>query len=144
MLPFWLSYWQFNKSLINIKNSHANKRLKKQFEWLVQLMQQLKQGKEAHFEALKATIFAHLNTIVQSSSMVESANARIRPFIQKMRGQLSQQTLNLIMFYHNHCRFKRGKRKGKAPIELLKGITLDKQWIDLLMRKVNPQLNALL
>jgi len=27
----------------------------------------------------------------------------------------------LIMFYHNHHRYKSGKRQGKAPMELLTG-----------------------
>lgn len=40
------------------------------------------------------------------------------------------------MFYHNHRVFKRGKRKGKAPIEILTGQTLHKNWIDILMDKV--------
>lgn len=65
--------------------------------------------------------------------MVECANARLRPFINEMKGQISQQTLNLIMFHHNHRKFKRGKRAGKAPIEILSGKPLDKNWIDLLI-----------
>jgi len=71
--------------------------------------------------------------------MVESANARIRPFINEMKGQISQEMLNLIMFYHNHCQFKRGKRKGFAPIELLKNQQLEKDWLELLIDIVCPK-----
>ncbi len=38
------------------------------------------------------------------------------------------------MFYHNHRRYKSGKRAGKAPIELLTGETLEAHWIDLLIQ----------
>ena len=44
--------------------------------------------------------------------------------------------LNLIMFYHNHHRYKSGKRKGKAPIELLTGQALQSDWVDLLLHQV--------
>ena len=40
------------------------------------------------------------------------------------------------MFYHNHRVFKRGKRQGQAPVEILTGQKLQKSWIDLLMDKV--------
>jgi len=36
------------------------------------------------------------------------------------------------MFYHNHRRFVDGKRKGKAPIEILTGKKLKQHWVDLL------------
>jgi len=38
------------------------------------------------------------------------------------------------MFYHNHRRYKSGKRKGKAPIELLTGQPLEADWVDLLIQ----------
>jgi hypothetical protein len=38
------------------------------------------------------------------------------------------------MFYHNHRRYKGGKRQGKAPIELLTGETLEADWVELLMQ----------
>src|SRR5215472_5956925 len=39
-------------------------------------------------------------------------------------------------FYHNHHRYKSGKRKGQAPIELMTGQTLQSDWIDLLLHQV--------
>lgn len=139
LLPFWLVYWQYQRSLINVKPTAARKRLIKRFEWLLPILEQEYELLQQSFNKHKAIVFAHLNTIVQSSSMVESANARIRPFINEMKGQVSQEMLNLVMFYHNHCRFKRGKRKGFAPIELLKNQKLEKDWLELLIDIVCPK-----
>ncbi len=46
---------------------------------------------------------------------------------------------NLIMFYHNHRRYIAGKRVGKAPIEILTGKELDKDWTELLFEIVNQK-----
>lgn len=138
LLPFWMAYWQYHRSLINVKPTAARKRLIKRYDWLEPLLKQEYELIKESFDTHKAIVFAHLNSIIQSSSMVESANARLRPFINEMKGQISQQMLNLVMFYHNHCRFKRGKRKGFAPIELLKNKKLDKDWIELLLDIVCP------
>ena len=139
ILPFWMLYWQFKRSLMNIKNTSARKRLIKRFEWLEIVLKAYYSDKPNEYLIEKAMVFAQLDTIVQASSMVESVNARLRPFISEMRGQISQEMLNLFMFYYNHRRFLRGKRKGNAPIELLMGNKLDKDWLDLLMLKICPQ-----
>ena len=52
------------------------------------------------------------------------------------RNRVNQELLNLIMFYHNHRRYKSGKRKGKTPAELLTGKKQQKQWLEMLMEKV--------
>src|SRR2546422_476138 len=80
------------------------------------------EGCLAHqFEPLKALVFEKLDAIVQASSLVELVNSFIRPYLNSSKGQITQETLHLIMFYHNHRRYKSGKRQGKAPIELLTG-----------------------
>src|SRR5712691_5997815 len=43
------------------------------------------------------------------------------------------------MVYHNHRRYKSGKRQGKAPIELLTGEPLEAPWWELLCRQVNTE-----
>jgi len=86
------------------------------------------------FEPLKALVFAKLDAIVQASSLVELVNAFIRPYLNSSKGQITQETLNLIMFYHNHRRYKSGKRQGKAPIELLTGEALEADWVELLIQ----------
>jgi len=85
------------------------------------------------FDELKELVFEKLDSIVKASSLVEMVNSIIRPYLNSSKGQITQETLNLIMFYHNHHRYKGGKRQGKAPIELLTGETLEADWVDLLI-----------
>jgi len=80
-----------------------------------------------------------LDSIVRASSLVEMVNGLLRPPLNSCRGQITQETLNLIMFYHNHRRYKSGKRQGKAPIELLTGKPLEAPWWELLRRQLNTE-----
>ncbi len=91
------------------------------------------------FAALKTWVFAQLDTIVRASSLVEMVNSLIRPYLTSCKGQITQEALNLIMFYHNHRRYKSGKRKGKAPMELLTGEALEADWVELLRQQINRQ-----
>ncbi len=86
------------------------------------------------FAPLKALVFEKLDAIVQASSLVELVNSFIRPYLNSSKGQITQETFNLIMFYHNHRRYKSGKRQGKAPIELLTGEALEADWVELLIQ----------
>ena len=89
---------------------------------------------ENQFTPLQALVFEQLDAIVQASSLVELVNSFIRPYLNSSKGQITQETLNLIMFYHNHRRYKSGKRQGKAPIELLTGEALEADWVALLLQ----------
>ena len=89
------------------------------------------------FDTRKALVFDQLDSIVRASSLVEMVNALIRPYLNSCKGQITQETLNLIMFYHNHRRYKSGKRQGKAPLELLSGKPLEAPWWELLLQQVN-------
>jgi len=91
---------------------------------------------DQQFAPLKALVFEKLDAIVRASSLVEMVNSFIRPSLNSSKGQITQETLNLIMFYHNHHRYKSGKRKGKAPIELLTGETLEADWVALLIQHI--------
>src|SRR6266700_1511845 len=64
---------------------------------------------ENQFAPLQAVVFEKLDAIVQASSLVELVNSFIRPYLNSSKGQITQETLNLIMFYHNHRRYKSGK-----------------------------------
>ena len=86
------------------------------------------------FEALKVLVFEKLDSVVKASSLVEMVNSLIRPYLNCSKGQITQETLNLIMFYHNHRRYRGGRRQGKAPIELLTGEALQGDWVDLLIQ----------
>jgi hypothetical protein len=95
------------------------------------------------FEELKVLVFEKLDSIVKASSLVEMVNSLIRPYLNSCKGQITQETLNLIMFYHNHHRYKGGRRQGKAPIELLTGEALQSDWVDLLIQhKREAEANA--
>ena len=87
------------------------------------------------FNSLKILIYSQLSSIVQSSAAVECINSILRPYLNSSCGQLTQQALNLFMFYHNHRIFEAGARKGKSPMELLTGKPHD-NWLDLLMAKI--------
>lgn len=89
---------------------------------------------DKQFDELKGLVFEKLDQVVKTSSLVEMVNSLIRPYLNNSKGQITQETLNLIMFYHNHRRYKGGRRQGKAPIELLTGEALQGDWVDLLIQ----------
>ncbi len=89
---------------------------------------------DEQFDGFKVLAFEKLDAIVKASSLVEMVNSLIRPYLNSSKGHITQETLNLIMFYHNHRRYKGGKRQGKAPIELLTGEVLEADWVDLLIQ----------
>jgi hypothetical protein len=91
------------------------------------------------FDPFKALVFDKLDSIVRASSLVEMVNSLIRPYLRSCKGQITQEALNLIMFYHNHRRYKSGKRQGKAPIELLSGKPLKAPWWELLLQQLNTE-----
>ncbi len=86
------------------------------------------------FDECKVLVFEKLDSVVKASSLVEMVNSLIRPYLNSSKGHITQETLNLIMFYHNHRRYKGGRRQGKAPIELLTGEALQGDWVDLFMQ----------
>ena len=142
----WMLYWQWDKKAQQTHSSKVSQNAKQQASAAQHLLEEhyqvrLEQMKDQQellnqFEALKTLVFGTLNQIVQASSLVETFNSILKPFINSARGQISQQMLNLVMFKHNYSPFRRGKRKGKAPIELFTNQSLDKKWIDLIMEKV--------
>src|SRR5215471_20148759 len=91
---------------------------------------------DEQFDGSKLLVFEKLDAIVKASSLVEMVNSLIRPYLNSSKGQITQETLNLIMFYHNHRRYKSGKRQGKAPIELLAGEALEADWVELLIQHI--------
>ncbi len=74
-----------------------------------------------------------LDAEVRSSSLVEHINSALRPLLATGRGQADQDMLELFAYGHNHRRFVRGKRAGKAPIEILTAKALEKTWLDSLL-----------
>ena len=91
------------------------------------------------FDTLNALVVDKLDSIIRASSLVEMVNGLIRPYLNSCKGQITQETLNLIMFYHNHRRYKSGKRQGKAPMELLTGEPVATPWWELLRRQLTTE-----
>ncbi len=89
--------------------------------------------------ALAEQVYGRLDEIVQSSSLVECLNSIIRPYLNTTRNQMTQELLNLMMCYHNHRRYKAGKRKGYTPMELLTGTFQEKDWLDLLFEVIKEK-----
>ena len=85
------------------------------------------------FDLIKTQIFMKLDHIVQSSAMVECINSIIRPYLNNSKNHVTQEMLNLIMFYHNHRRYINGKRKNKTPFEILTGKKQEKDWLELII-----------
>ena len=79
------------------------------------------------------------------TSIIPATTCHQRNYVERYsrfnscKGQITQETLNLIMFYHNHRRYKSGKRQGKAPIELLTGEPLEASWWELLRQQINAE-----
>lgn len=128
ILPFYLAYWQYLRKLGNLKKAKDKNRLKKSNQWLIEIMEAYCQAHPKLFEKEKQVVFAAMQTVVQSSAIVECINSILRPIFNNCKGQVSQQTLNLVMYCHNHRIYKRGKRKGKSPIELLTGKKSEVDW----------------
>lgn len=141
LLPFWTGAWQYEKKARKAKYNYSfQKRSLAKSALALELLREHYQMEEEAFLALQQTIFRFLDgQTAQSSAMVETVNSFIRPFLDESRDQISQETLNLVMFYYNHRPFERGKRKGKAPIEILTGKPLEKNWLDLLLEAAAKQ-----
>ena len=125
--------WRHDHFLYPSKSRQKQYHQREREEWLA-----LAEGLlNDDFEPLKALVFDRLDSIIRASSLVEMVNSLLRPYLHSCKGQITQETLNLIMFYHNHRRYKSGKRKGQAPLELLTGKPLAAEWWELLIQQVN-------
>lgn len=131
----WFSLaWQHEKNMIKAKCPRRRKHYQEKMQEEFTLLEMILKDK---FVAIKEKVFSQLNLIVQSSAIVENINSIIRTYLTTSRNHIHQNTLNLIMFYHNHRRYKAGKRKGQTPMELLTGKSQEQDWVELLMNKVD-------
>ena len=137
ILRQFCSAWQCHKKMIKAKQTPRKKALRNKE---IQLLQIVKELLGDDFGNMKNQIYNKLNSIIQSSALVECVNSIIRPYLNTCKNQPSQELLNLIMFYHNHRRFVAGERKGYTPWELITGNKQDDHWLELLMQKVQDNL----
>ena len=79
--------------------------------------------------AVQQEIYSRLDKIVQSSAMVECINSIIRPYLNTSKNHVTQEFLNVLMYYLNHRRYVDGVRKDKTPMEILTGKEQTKDWI---------------
>ena len=125
--------WQAARQSINSKDYGLRKRLAQDAEcyyaYAASLLPQ-------QAEAIRQEVVAALEAEVRSSSLVENVNSALRPLLETCRGQVDQEMLELFAYVHNHRRFVRGKRAGKAPIEILTGKEIEKAWLDSLLETV--------
>ena len=122
--------WQCRKGVIKAKKTNARKYCSMMEQFYLELAADYLQE---NYDLIKVQVDIKLDQIVQSSSLVECINSIIRPYLNNSKNQIAQETLNLIMFYHNHRRYTDGKRKEKTPIEILTGKKQEKDWIELIL-----------
>ena len=130
-------YWQIHKRYIKRKEWNAKEKIK---IYENSVLADIKELTGENFEDIFDKIIKTLNTIVQSSSAVECINSILRPYLNTCKNQVTQEFLNLFMFYHNHRRFKAGERKGKTPMELFSGEQQKETWLKLLMKKLEKKI----
>lgn len=122
--------WQWNKAVIKSKKAEVTRYCaSNETSWL-----DIAEGYlQNSYKNVKELVYNELDNIVQSSALVECINSIIRPYLNTSKNHITQESLNLIMFYHNHRRYKAGKRKNKTPMEILTGKKQKKDWIELLL-----------
>jgi hypothetical protein len=121
--------WQWNKSLIKAKKAKRAGYCADNEQFCLDVATGYLQEE---FDNVKEQVYKKLDHIVQSSALVECINSIIRPYLNTSKNHITQETLNLIMHYHNHRRYVDGKRKNKTPMEILTGKHQEKDWIELL------------
>jgi len=135
--------YHYQKRLRKTKSADKKAYFKKQqTQWLLRAEACWEQTSEQNwsFDVFKKYAYAKLTQIIQSSAMVETINSIVRLYLNNAKNQITQEHLNLIMFYHNHRRYVQGVRKNHTPMELLTGQKQEQDWLDLLLEKVCPSI----
>jgi hypothetical protein len=132
--------WQWGKAIRKAKKSDRKKSAQEREQFCLEIAEGLHQEDPGD---IQKEVYSKLDTIVQSSALVESINSIIRPYLNTTKNHVTQEFLNLIMHYHNHRRYRDGVRKGKTPMEILTGKEQAKDWISILfdiIREKDPEL----
>lgn len=131
--------YHYQKRLRKAKNRKKKAYFKtQQIQWLSQAKACWEQTKKQNwtFGVFQEYVYSQLAQVVQSSSLVETINSIVRLYLNNAKNQITQEHLNLVMFYHNHRRYVQGVRKNHTPMELLTGQKQKEDWLDLLLKKV--------
>jgi hypothetical protein len=140
ILKIYCLAWQWCKAVRKAKNTDRKRKAQEQEQFFLEIADALS---EQESEDIQKEVYSKLDTIVQSSALVECINSIIRPYLNATKNHVNQEMLNLIMHYHNHRRYRDGVRKGKTPIEILTGSKQAKDWISIifdLIREKDPEL----
>jgi hypothetical protein len=127
---------QYRKGQIKAESANARKYNKEREALYLEIADDYLQD---DFNLIKSQVYTDLYQIVQSSALVECISSIIRPYLNNSKNQVTQEMQNLIMFYHNHRRYKAGKRKGKTPMVIFTGEAQKKDWIELLFDVVKEK-----
>lgn len=85
-------------------------------------------------DSVAKLVFERLESNVRSSSPIESINSQIRDYLNSSRGQVTQETLNMIAYFLNHKVASRGCYKGTSARERLTGEPEKETVIDQIVR----------
>lgn len=85
------------------------------------------------FHEIAGQLFERFEGNVRSSSPIESINSRIRDFLNSSRGQITQETLDMIVYFINHNIAPRGRFRGTSAWQRLTGETEEGTFLDQLM-----------
>jgi hypothetical protein len=136
--------WQWGKAARKAKKSGRKKMALEQEQFCLDIATGMyQQETEGEDLAIQQKIYSRLDKIVQSSAIVENINSIIRPYLNTSKNQVTQEFLNLLMYYLNHRRYRDGVRKDKTPMEILTGKEQTKDWIASLfeiIREKKPEL----
>jgi hypothetical protein len=122
--------WQWGKAARNAKKTGRKKIALEQEQFCLDIATGLHQQEtEEEDLAVQQEIYSRLDKIVQSSAMVECINSIIRPYLNTSKNHVTQEFLNVLMYYLNHRRYVDGVRKDKTPMEILTGKEQTKDWI---------------
>ncbi|MCI0418388.1 MAG: hypothetical protein L0312_04060 [Acidobacteria bacterium] len=125
--------WQVQRQATNSKDYELKQRLEAEAEFYFGYAASLMAEQAEQYAAIRAEVIEALEAEVRSSSLVENVNSALRPLLETCRGQVGQELLNLFAYVHNRRRFERGKRAGRAPLEILTGKALEKSWLESLL-----------
>ncbi len=132
--------WQWGKAVSKAKKSERRKQAVEQEGFCLQMAEGLLQE---DYTDIQKEVYSKLDEIVPSSALVECINSILRPYLNTTKNHVTQEQLNLIMYYHNHRRYREGKRKNNTPMEILTGQEQERDWMELLfdvIREKDPGL----
>lgn len=89
---------------------------------------------EKDFDKILNEVAGIISKYAKSNSLIENINNQVRRFLDTYK-TVPTWFCDLFSLYWNFRKLKRGKRSGFAPVELLTGKQMKKDWIELITEK---------